>query len=132
MDTPRTKNRFDTLSVKLRHTLKELDRAVTLADRVIDKPIQHTEAVSTCPQNLDEILFRLRVWRNDISIQRPIVEGKPLLMREWTTSDCLNVLDTRREPVVANLHEVFDRMTTDIMGITHTLGTILAGESTAP
>ena len=114
----------DSLSNKLENTLKNLDEIVAAAFGIIAESSQLKDVLLSYAQQLDEILFRLRVWSRDINVRGPRAEGKPLSLREWTTSDCLNVLDAGRRPAVADLRRIFDRMIEDIRDISGTLTTI--------
>ena len=112
--TLHTKKKLDLLSQKLTDASKKLDKTVA-------RSINHTEALFSYLQQLDKMLLRLRVWESDINIQRPMVKGEPLPMREWTTPDSLNILDAGHGPAVAELHATLDQMITDTASISHTL-----------
>ena len=114
----------DSLSHKFEITLKHLDEIVAVAFGIIAESSQLKDALLSYAQQLDDILLQLRVWSRDINIRGPRAEGRPLSLREWTTSDCLNILDAGRRPAVANLGTNFDRMIEDIRNISGILPTI--------
>ena len=114
----------DSLSHKLKNALKNLDELVAVAFGIIAESSQLKDELLSYARQLDEILFQLRVWSRDINMRGPRAEGKPLPLREWTTSDCLNILDAGRRPAVANLRGNFDRMIADIRSISGTLATV--------
>ena len=120
----------DLLSHKLENILKNLDEIVAMAFGIIAESSQLKDALLSYTRPLDEILLQLRVWSRDINMQGPRAEGKPLSLREWTTSDCLNVLDAGRRPAVANLRRNFDRMIADTRNISGTLATISSETNT--
>ncbi len=122
-NTLHPKMKFNSLSNKLGDVLKELDKKASL----IAASSQQTEVLLPYVQQLEEILFELRVWTNDINIKRPKAEGKPLPMREWTTSDCLNILDAGQGPTAADLRGTLDQMTTIITDIPVILAKITNG-----
>ena len=119
--TPLTKKDSGSLSNKLKDVLKELDKTVALAFSAINLSGQRSEAFLPYSQQLDDILLRLRVWASDVNIQRPIVQGKPLPMREWTTTDCLDIIDARQGLAAMELHETLNQITADVTNTSHVL-----------
>ena len=114
----------DSLSHKLEITLKNLDEIVAVAFGIIAESSQLKDALLSYAQQLDDILLQLRVWSRDINIRGPRAEGRPLSLREWTTSDCLNILEAGRKPEVANLHRELDHIIIDIRSISGVLTTV--------
>ena len=124
MSNPSIQRTPDSLSHKLQNTLKNLAEIVAVAFGVIAESSQLKDALSSYAQQLDDILLQLWVWSRDINIRGPRAEGRPLSLREWTTSDCLNILDAGRRPAVANLRRNFDRMIEDTGNISGILTSI--------
>ena len=127
LSTQRTSN---SLSHKLETPLKDLDEIVAVAFGIIAKSSQLEDALLSYAQQLDEISFQLRVWSRDINMRGPRAEGKPLSLREWTTSDCLNILDAGLRPAVTNLRKSFDQMIADSRSILGILTTISSETNT--
>ena len=124
MDGLSTQRTLNSLSHKLEIILRNLDEIVAVAFGIIAESSPLKDALLDYARQLDEILFKLRVWSRDINMRGPRAEGKPLSLREWTTSDCLKILDAGRRPAVANLRENFDRMIAVISNASDILTTI--------